>query len=361
VLLSISGYTKAVLEAAGHNKWPEILLLDRAHFEAMLCGLTAPADLLTAVLDYASYHGGSYTGLTDLLIARQPASPPAFTTVPPAVLPWPVVSDTTAGVIAQVPLVAADGWPEISGLARGKNHTLLLTVPDGVVEADSNIGATAWVLPLPGCRGTPAVRSDGSVMAVCGYAVVSWNNGILNIVGGGFTGNTNLLRGPGDSTWAFDNSELLTLTCLGAHPGDEDLREIDFPAEVWNASWLGGRRFFLAASGHSAAVDLDVSSTVNRDAWIETPHPWPHGVLTVDRDTVITASRYGFGGAGVQGTVYRMHLASRTSDLIADLAVNSTGNLVATGDGRVFLLADVRGNNRAPHPILVQLTGLLDC
>jgi hypothetical protein len=56
-----------------------------------------------------------------------------------------------------------------------------------------------------------------------------------------------------------------------------------------------------------------------------------------------------------------MHLASRTSDLIADLAVNSTGNLVATGDGRVFLLADVRGNNRAPHPILVQLTGLLDC
>ena len=356
VLLSMSGYTKAALDAAANNKWPDVLLLDRGHFEAMLSGLTDPASLLTAVLDHASYHGGSYADLTSLLIDRQPCTPPTFTTVPPATLPWPVSQGTAAGVTIQVPLAGRGNWPEVTGMASGDDGKLLITVPDGVVEVSLDTGTTVWKLPLSGCRGTPAIEPDGGLLVTSGYAVVRWDNGTLDLVGGGFTGQSSLLAGPDNSTWVFDYSGLCALTRLGAHPGDEEYHEIDFPAHIWNAAWIGGRRFFLAASGHSAVIDLDLTSKVSRTAWIESPQPYPVGVLAASADTIITASR---AGNGVRATLYRTHLTTRASDLMAELTLNDTGNLAPTKNGRVFLLADVRGNERAPHPILIQLTGAL--
>jgi Restriction endonuclease len=355
VVLSISGYTKPVLQAASHNKWPEILLLDRTHFEAILCGLTDPAGLLAAALDHASYEGGSYATLTELLIVRQTPSPPAFIPVPPAKLPWPVVNSTAAGVAARVLAAGSEGWPEITGMARGRANTLLLTTPDGVVEVDPRSGATTWALALTECRGTPAIRPDGSVMAVCGHAAVNWGNRTLTVAGGGFSGQASLLHGPGDTIWVLDFSGQACLTRLNAGPGDQEPHQIAFPAHVQSAAWLDAQRFYLAADGHSAVVDLDLSRTVDRQAWIETPHPEPLGVMATSATTVITAGR---AGTGVRGVLYRTDLANRDAELIADLSVNATGNLVATGEGQAFLVADVRGNNLQPHPILIHLTGL---
>ena len=240
-------------------------------------------------------------------------------------------------------------------MAAGPDRTLLLTVPDGVIAAGMRSGATGWALALPGCRGTAAIRPDGSVMAVCGYAVVSWGNGTLTVAGGGFTGQASLLPGPGGAIWVLDYSGQFTLSRLGDSPGDEERHEIDFPAQVWNAAWLGGRRFFLSASGHSAVVDLDLTTTVARAAWIPTPHPDPVGVLAASADTVITAGR---AGTGVRGVIYQTDLASRGTRLVADLSVNDTGDLAAAADGQVFLIADVRGNSLEPRPVLIQLTGL---
>ena len=78
IFLSISGYTRPALEAAEHNKWPNILMLDNRHFEAMLSGVLPPSDLLAAVLGHASYKGGSYVSLTDLLVARDPGPGASF-------------------------------------------------------------------------------------------------------------------------------------------------------------------------------------------------------------------------------------------------------------------------------------------
>jgi len=358
VVLSMSGYTKAAIDEANHNKWPNILLLDRPHFEAMLCGLVPPADLLGAILDRASYRGGTYASLTDLLVPRRPA-PPTFATVPQARVPWQVVRDTAAGVTAQVMLVGDAGWEAPSGMAAGRGRRLLVTIPDGIVEVDPDDGSTGWALPLAGCRGTPAVAPDGGILAVCSHAVVRWRDATLKVVAGGFTGNSGLLPGPDGQPWVFDNTGarydgLLTLTRLGARPGEEQRHQIDFPAEVWNAAWLDGRRFFLSASGHGAVVDLDTGSSVDRAAWIESPHPWPQGVLAVDGATVVTASP---DGSGVRGTVCRTRLETQSSERIADLAVNRTGDLATAGDGRTYLLADIRGNSPNPRPLLIQLGG----
>jgi len=74
----------------------------------------------------------------------------------------------------------------------------------------------------------------------------------------------------------------------------------------------------------------------------------------VDGVTVVTASP---DGSGVRGTVYRTRLDTPTSQRIADLVVNRTGDLATAGDGRTYLLADIRGNNPEPRPLLIQLSG----
>jgi hypothetical protein len=93
---------------------------------------------------------------------------------------------------------------------------------------------------------------------------------------------------------------------------------------------------------------------VDPAAWIESPHRWPQGVLALNGATVVTASP---DSSGVRGTVCRTRLDTRSSDRIADLAVNRTGDLANTGDGRTYLLADIRGNDPQPRPLLLQLSG----
>lgn len=97
-------------------------------------------------------------------------------------------------------------------MASGDDGKLLITVPDGVVEVSLDTGTTVWKLPLSGCRGTPAIEPDGGLLVTSGYAVVRWDNGTLDLVGGGFTGQSRLLAGPDNSTWVFDYSGLCALT-----------------------------------------------------------------------------------------------------------------------------------------------------
>jgi hypothetical protein len=151
-------------------------------------------------------------------------------------------------------LVGDNGREEVSGMAAGCDHRLLVTVPGGVVKVDPDDGSTGWALPLAGCQGTPAVAPDGGILVVCNQAVVRCRNTILEVVAGGFTGNSELLPGPDGRTWVLDNTGarydgLLTLTQLGARPGEEQHHEIDFPAMSGTRRGLGGRRFFLSASG----------------------------------------------------------------------------------------------------------------
>ena len=65
----------------------------------------SPADLLGAALRLASYRGGTYASLADLLVRRRPGPPPTLATIPPGILPWPLVRDTAAGVSAHAILV----------------------------------------------------------------------------------------------------------------------------------------------------------------------------------------------------------------------------------------------------------------
>ena len=152
-------------------------------------------------------------------------------------------------------------------------------------------------------------------------------------------------------------SSLLTLTELGSGLGSQESHEINFPAAVWGAAWLDHRRFFLAADGHSAVVDLDRDGgRVSRDAWIQSPQDGPRPIVVRDKATVITAAQ---AQSGLRGNIYQTNLTTGSSSRLADLQVNWIQGLTTLPDGSAYLLADVRGNSTNPQPMIIRVDGLI--
>jgi len=360
IIVSMSGYTKYAASAAERGQQPEVLLLDRSHFEAILSGLLPPEELLRSLVRRLSRHGGVYVPLADLLIPQRPVPAPTVCKRPLATPPWNIVLDTAGGISVDLSLLGDRGWAGPTGIcAAPQAGAVLVTTPVGIVEINTGDGTTSWALPVVGCRGTPVVDADGSLLTVCNYAVVRWRTGGLDIVGGGFTGNSTVFPGPDGDAWVFDNTGdryagLMTLTSLGTTLGDQTHHEIDFPAGVWNAAWLDRRRFFLAGDGHSGVVDLDLGPVVPRSAWIESPQAGPRHILVRDANTVVTAARE----QGVRGSLYQTSVTSGANGRLIQLAVNSLLGATADGGGGAYVLADVRGNNADPAPVLLQVSGL---
>jgi hypothetical protein len=271
-----------------------------------------------------------------------------------------LIRETAGGVSARAILIGGPGWPEPEELSTHPDrHTLLVTTGDGIVAVDTRHGTTQWASPLPGCRGTALVEPDGALLTLCNNAVVRWQAEKLEVIGGGFTGNSNLLPGPDGPAWVFDNTgtmyeNLVSLTGLGARLGDEVRHEIEFSANVWNATWLERRRFFLAADGHSAVVDLDVSTHVDRSAWVESPQSGPRPLITRDAKSIITAAY----DQGVRGSVYQTSTTSGRNAQLASFAVNRVHGMTICDDHDAYLLADIRGNDPSPHPIVFGIAGM---
>ncbi|WP_328834975.1 hypothetical protein [Streptomyces europaeiscabiei] len=91
---------------------------------------------------------------------------------------------------------------------------------------------------------------------------------------------------------------------------------ITFEAAVRSAVWLDRRRFFLAASGNSAVIDLARTADAGqREEWIPTPVHFPAHVLLVGADSVLTASS---DGSGNRVAVHRTDLTTRDSEPLAE-------------------------------------------
>ncbi|MFD5482880.1 hypothetical protein [Streptomyces hawaiiensis] len=121
-----------------------------------------------------------------------------------------------------------------------------------------------------------------------------------------------MLSGSG-ATFGADTGSTLALTRLGDQVGDQQRFAIAFDAAVRSAVWLDGRRFLLAASGHSAVVDLDVSTSAGgREDWLVTPVSYPGHVARGSHGVVLAAGR---AGSGVGVELHTVNTATHTSDL----------------------------------------------
>lgn len=339
------------------------VLLDRDHLEAAVCGLAELADLIRSAFRRPR---APYTPLPELLLQepQEPSSALALTVSPPR--PDTVPARTEPGITACVAL-AGEWWPlRPSGLAWESAQRALITTGAGLAEVDLQRGGARWRLPLPGLHGAAVVLPDGALCVLCGPAVVTWRDGELRAVGGGFEANASLLLGPDASVWVLSGSgatlgagtgSTLALTRLGEEVGDQQRFSIAFDAAVCSAGWLGGRRFLLAAGGHSAVVDLDVGTSAGgRHDWTPTPVSYPGHTAGAGGDTVLVAGR---AGSGIGVELHTLDAVFRTSDAVARVQLGDVLGLTQSPQGGpAYLLGTLATNDiDAVHPVLMKITG----
>jgi hypothetical protein len=133
MVLSMSGYESST--TAGMDG--SVLLWDRTHVEAALCGLVSVSDLLAAAARAAFVDGAAYVPLARMLTVDDATTCPRMATsdlLPP---PWPVFKDSYNGVPATLALGGEDGWPPISGIAALDVDRLVVLTDHGLVELDT--------------------------------------------------------------------------------------------------------------------------------------------------------------------------------------------------------------------------------
>jgi Restriction endonuclease len=358
VFLSMTGYTREALSDMLRGQQPDMILLDRSHLEAVLSGLLSPNDLLTELVDQASYRGDFSVALGDLIVPEEQPALPALSLGAEPGHPVPVVTETQPGVRAEVVLHGDQPFETtVDGIAVDLDGRLLLTMPAGIARVDLGTGRLDWAVPVPGCRGHVLVLADRSILVLHGGAVLRWHDNQVQIVAGGFTGGTSLLAGPGGEAWAFDykgagwlkHGLAVTLARLGAKLGQEERHSIAFRAGIWSAVWLSGRRFYLAGDGHFGVVDLDQTTTVEIDDRLRSPHPDQRGSMRLDDRTVLTSSRH--------GTVYSIDTKSGHNTRVAKLDMLALGCDLATGPADSAYILEHRGGPREFIPVVVRLSG----
>lgn len=337
-------------------------ILDRSHLEAAATGLHPLAELIR---DHFRRRQ-PYLPLAALLTTREVAAeewtmtPTTRLTSPPS-----VKTQTWAGMTAELLLIGQKQQDRPTGMALLTDGTTLVTRPGGLLAIDTARGHAHWHLALPGCHGAPIVREDGTVLVLCGSTLVRWHDGQLNAVAGGFEDGAVLLPGPAGEPWVLSGSGVtfgtgqgtLRLTRAGDQAGDQVTFPITFNASVRSARWLDRRRFFLAASGHSAVVDLARSTDAGqREDWIRTPVSDPGHVLRAGIDSMVTASP---DGTGIGVGVHRIDLTSGTSEpLLHTQLCEVFGLAQEPGDGPAYLLASLPDNDHTHvRPVLMRLTG----
>ncbi|MEH0515260.1 hypothetical protein QBC31_31850 [Streptomyces sp. B21-079] len=339
------------------------VLFDRNHLEAAVCALVPLATLIRSAFRTPR---PPYTPLHELLLQEPEEPAPALSLPTRPSGPVTVPARTEPGIVASV-LLAGEDWPlPPSGLAWESAERALITTEAGLAEVDLQRGGVRWRLPLPGVYGAAVVLPDGAVCVPCGHAVVMWRDGELRPVGGGFEQHASLLLGPDASVWVLSGSgatfgagtgSTLALTRLSDEVGEQQRFSIAFDAAVRSAYWLDERRFFLAASGHSAVVDLAVGTSVGgREDWTPTPVSYPGHMAGTGSDTVLVAGR---AGSGIGVELHTVDAAAHKSDPVATVQLGEVLGLAqAPEGGPAYLLGSLPTNDvGVVHPVLVKITG----
>ncbi|MFB8243002.1 hypothetical protein ACFC58_41345, partial [Kitasatospora purpeofusca] len=183
-----------------------VVVLDRSHLEAAVCGVATLADLVRA----AFRRGGAiHPSLAELVLPRAAAQVPA--PMDPAGRRQHLLAGFAGarrtGSVEVRPLLAG-GLEECAptGLAVARDGRVLVTVDSGIVDLDARTGATRWHVALPGCEGPVLLRDDGSLLVVRGGAVLHWHTGALTAVAGGFPPGACLVAGDRGEVWVLSGS-----------------------------------------------------------------------------------------------------------------------------------------------------------
>ncbi|MET9104058.1 restriction endonuclease [Streptomyces antibioticus] len=361
VLVSMSGFTEAVRNWADFHAG--VVLLDRAHVEAMVSGLISAEDLFYRHLAVTSRRGGSYVPLADLLPEPDVGKPPSFLQSPAqGIEGFPAIPEP--GVTVTHVLTADGAWMEgeISGLAHCGGRGLLWTTMSGMLCVEPATGRSSWTAGPAFCKGPALVTPDSGTLLHSEEAVVQMTDDHVHVVGGGLKGHGRLMPGPDHTAWAFTTEGPRTaqgfgghtLTWLGDTLADSTSYEVDFAGGVHQAALTRSGTLFLAGGGRDVTTSLEAGLHCPRDRWVASAPLTPRTALAVGEHTVLLA---GPTGQGMEKALVAVDTRTHRSTLLLRMP-NTTyiTGLAAAGEDTAYLLTDIRGNDQAPRPHLLRVT-----
>ncbi|EEP73555.1 hypothetical protein MCAG_03882 [Micromonospora sp. ATCC 39149] len=282
ILASWSGFNDSALRFAASVR--NIILFDRAHIEALLTGVTAAQEILSAANRAISVLGDEHVPLAALLRPRRPSEAPIILGVPDGFTPAAVAAPD--GLDAEV-LAYGEG---IRGLSSYENR-LLITVEDGVVELGPHRSRIRRRLELTGCEGNVFGDSDGSLFVARRAGVVRYGQDGIDAVAGGYERTPMIVPGINGAPWLLDRSttgwpgnQPGHLVAPGGNLGDDQRYSCELPAmSCANACWMRDHTFLILGEGNSCVVDIRTGKFV----WIVTPVGRPHGLIRLNETQVL--------------------------------------------------------------------------
>jgi Restriction endonuclease len=270
LFVSMSGYTPAAIADVKDGDRLEVLLLDRSHLEAMLSGFVPPEELVTVLLDYASYRGDFYVDLGSLLEDNAPVTPLRIVEEPEELAGWladwfsedrPSVKRLVRGFPA--------GW---SGLSVAPQGHLLVTTAQGAFEVDLHAGAARPTHRLRDCFGRAMIMPEGVYVARREGVARLDDTGIHPVLGGAPTNPILVLSEDGrlyallNRSWngsggQSDSTRLVEIpSTLG---GSCRTWTLDYPPHsAVNAAVLDDGRFLIVGSGGVRVMADGTTTTI---------------------------------------------------------------------------------------------------
>jgi hypothetical protein len=327
VFLAMSGYTADALAEVADGERLEVLLLDRSHWEAMLCGVVPPQEMLSLARDHAAFHGAAYATVPTLFATRARRPEIDF-----AESMTSVVDSAAEGCSATSVLSVIES--DQLGIACGSTDELLLTTAAGIVRADLRARTAAVAVPIPACHRNALPLDDGSILLTRRFGVARFHDGVLTSVAGGAAGNNFLIQDSDRGIWLVDNGEPSRPTppsiCrIGDHLGEQTRHDLDYPpAAAANAAWISASDLLIIGNPGFRIVTLEGGQTPLRQ-------------LPVSNSMGLTrtsGSRTLIAGAGI--TVAAIDTASGKSSKLMRLALrDSITELAQAPSGEVYLAA----------------------
>ncbi|ROR44763.1 restriction endonuclease [Kitasatospora cineracea] len=361
VFVSMSGYLPMIIQDA--KKDARVLLLDRTHIEALVAGLLTPFQLFKRLNDITTRRGGSHVTITEVLTPEQPRLSPAWL---PASHDIVLPGATLADGLTVEPLLATTALHEPTGLTPAGKGQLLVTDHNGVhgLHGETGKRMPKHDLSLNGhlCESRVQRRPDGELLVLTSGVVVSKLEGRLAPVAGGIDGARQLLTHPDGSVWAFSSTGPTgpvyngshTLLRLGKQLGDEERYAITFSGQVNEVVFTQDGRLFVVGGSKCGHLDLGDDMVLDERNWLAGPPVRVTALLALDSRTVLSAGPDS-GGAAIM--LYRTDLVTYEHSLVCHLpGLNRATSLISTDTNRVLLLADNRGNEQTPHPVLLELS-----
>src|SRR6266545_3024171 len=349
VFLSMSGYSREALADVAHGERLEVLLLDAAHFEAMLAGLVPPEEMLSLLHDRAAFYGEANTPLATLVAST--VAPQVMFGAPNS-LTAPLLRSSRSGVAGEVLFSVPDS--NQLGLACLDPDRLLVTTQQGIMAVDLARRSARWAVPVSGCHRSPIVDGSGAVLFTRRTGAGRYHDGELAVMGGGFAGNTWLMRHPDGRTWVFGNGEPggavgAAVTRLGDRLGDEERMAYDYPAgSAMNGCWVNGRE--VIAVGGSG---LSVSAPGGPSRWLRLPQTNSMGLVRLSPTSVLTGGDAisllcTDLGTGQSAEVACLNLSGSTNEL-AVATDGSGGRCGSRRAGRHLRFRDTTRRHRGRH------------